>query len=68
MKDQSISTVFLQVRTEMGLTQRELAKILKCSQAAISSWENDSRVPCYSTMKALDNFITKNKLNIRIFP
>ena len=34
-----------ELRIEKGLKQRDLAKALNCSQAAITRWENNLQIP-----------------------
>ncbi|MBO5022485.1 MAG: helix-turn-helix transcriptional regulator [Clostridia bacterium] len=42
-----------ELRTEKGLSQRKLAKLVGVSDKAISLWENNERVPNLDAAKAL---------------
>lgn len=45
-----------QLRKAKGLTQDELAKILKVSRSAIGMYENGSREPAYETLEIIADF------------
>lgn len=45
-----------QLRKAKGLTQDELAKILKVSRSAIGMYENGSREPDYETLEIIADF------------
>lgn len=42
-----------ELRTEKGLTQQELASLLKVSPTAVSKWENGKNLPDISVMEAM---------------
>lgn len=44
------------LRIERGLSQMELAKGLKTSQAAITSWENGRREPNFDTVQRIASY------------
>ena len=46
----------LELRKLAGLSQKELAKILNCSQNMISQWENGTRDPSTDTLKAMADY------------
>lgn len=45
-----------ELRTEMGLSQRELAKQVNLSYSAIRQWENEERVPNAEAVVVLAKF------------
>ena len=44
-----------QLRTEMGLSQKELAKLMQVSPSIISSYETGERTPSLENLLALSN-------------
>ena len=45
-----------ELRTDKGLSQRELAKLLNISHVALSQWENESRTPNAEAVVILAKF------------
>lgn len=45
-----------QVREEQGLTQEELAKLLKVDQRTVSKWELGKSVPSVAIMQLLEDY------------
>lgn len=48
--------VLKSLRTEKGLTQDELSKILKISRSTVGMYENGSREPDYETLEAIADY------------
>lgn len=47
-----------ELRVEKGLSQRELAKLLNVSHAAIARWENETHIPNAETVVTLAKFFS----------
>lgn len=45
-----------ELRTEKGLSMKELAKVIKATDAAVSNWENDINEPKISYLKSIALF------------
>lgn len=45
-----------ELRTEKGLSMKELAKAIKATDAAVSNWENDINEPKISYLKSIALF------------
>ena len=45
-----------QLRTEKGLSQRDIAKELHISQATYNNWENGKTEPCISKLVDMSKF------------
>lgn len=52
----SFNSVLKSLRTAKGLTQEELAKILKISRSTVGMYENGSREPDYETLELIADF------------
>lgn len=52
----NIGNIIRNLRIERGLSQMELAKALKTSQAAITSWENGKRIPGIVAVQKMADF------------
>ena len=52
----NFQSVLKSLRKANGLTQDELAKILKISRSTIGMYENGSRVPDYETLEAIADY------------
>lgn len=48
--------VILELRTEKGLSQGELAEKIFVTRQAVSRWENGETIPNIETLKLLSNF------------
>ena len=59
-----------ELRKKAGLSQRNLAIILNCSQNMVSQWENGTRDPSTDTLKALADYfhVSTDYLLGRNFP
>lgn len=56
---EEIATAIVTARNELGLTQKELAKLSGVSQANISKFENGSSCPHISTLKKIADGLGK---------
>lgn len=45
-----------ELRMERGLTQRDIAKIFRVSQATYNNWENGRTEPCIEKLVAMANY------------
>lgn len=54
------------IRTEMGMSQREFAREIGCSQTAISSFELGIKKPSYDILKIFSDFAKRNKIKISL--
>lgn len=52
----NFQTVLKSLRKSNGLTQDELAKVLKVSRSTIGMYENGSREPDYETLEAIADY------------
>lgn len=52
----SFQNVLKSLRKSQGLTQDELAKILKISRSTVGMYENGSREPDYETLESIADF------------
>ena len=48
------------LRKERGLTQEQLASLLKISKSAISMYENGNRTPDFETLELIADFFNVN--------
>lgn len=51
-----IASVLKSLRTESGLTQKELSARIDIAQATIACYENGQRLPCISSLAAYADF------------
>lgn len=49
-------SVLKSLRTARGMTQEELAKVLKISRSTVGMYENGSREPDYETLEAIADY------------
>ena len=49
-------TILLELRTQKGLSQDELAEKIFVSRQAVSRWENGETIPNTETLKLLSKF------------
>ena len=62
MNDYEFGNLLLQLRTESGLTQKELADLLDISDKTVSKWETGVSKPTTDTLKRLATiFLSKEK-------
>lgn len=60
----TVSNNVIKIRNMLGISQQELAKLLKCSQSTISGLENDFRQPSYSLIIKLNNLAKSHKIKV----
>jgi transcriptional regulator with XRE-family HTH domain len=63
-RDYAFGQIMLTLRTQMGLTQASLAKLLRVSRRAVSTWELGSNYPKVARLK---EFIMLG-VELRAFP
>lgn len=56
----------LTIRLKAGLSQREFAKEMKCSQAVISDYEKDKKSPSYTKLLLIQELAKKYKVKIKL--
>lgn len=52
------------IRYIARLSQEDFAKIIGCSQTAISAYEVGQRIPRYDILKRINDFAKKNKIKV----
>ena len=62
----NIQTIFLQIRSELGLSQRQLAKAINICQASIAGYETGKRKPGFLVTQKVYHFIKQHKLRIKM--
>lgn len=62
----NIQNIFLQIRSELGISQRQLAKEIKICQASIAGYETGKRRPGFLVTQKVFHFIKKHKLKIKM--
>lgn len=62
----NIKDVFLKIRSEMGISQRQLAKAINICQASIAGYETGKRRPGFLVTQKVYRFIKSNKLRIKM--
>ena len=50
MDAKELGSIIKKYRLEMGLTQKELAKMIPVTRQAVSNWENGKAIPDYSAL------------------
>jgi len=61
-----IQNIFLQIRSELGLSQRQLAKAINICQASIAGYETGKRKPGFLVTQKVYRFIQSHKLKIKM--
>ena len=62
----NIQSIFLQIRSELGISQRQLAKEINICQASIADYETGKRRPGFLVTQKVFRFIKKHKLKIKM--
>lgn len=54
------------IRGDLGITQEQLAKILKCRQGTVANYETGYRAPSLKTAKIILRLAQEHKLKIKL--
>ncbi len=58
--------LIMKIRSDTGLTQVELSKLLGVTQCSLSYWENDTKDMSLQSFQKIHKFCLANKIKINI--
>ena len=59
----TFSEAIIKIRSDLRISQQELAKLLMVSYASVNRWENGKHIPNKMTLRVITDFCNNNQIN-----